>query len=991
MLLNVHSWFSLKYGIHSPEDLLKHAKTLGIRRMCLTDINNSSGMADFLRLAPQYGIEASVGVDIRQQGQKRYVLIAQHMEGLASIHRLVSANRCHGAPFPLQAPPIDGVSVIYPFHKDLPLRQLNPNEWIGLRLQDAAQLSLSPWRNQQHRLVVLQPVTFLDSGDLHLHRLLRAIDNNQLLSHDKRQGHAQASDIMQAEFEWCRHFRCYPQIILNTKELLEQSTINFDFGKPKNRKLFGKDAREDYRLLYEESYKGLLKRYENPDAATVARLEKELRMIHELGFTAYFLINWDLIQYAQKRGFFHVGRGSGANSLVAYCLGITDVDPMELDLYFERFINPHRKNPPDFDLDFSWKDRDEVLRYLFRKYPEGHIALLATYQTFQQKRALRELGKVFGLPDEEIRKLEHSPPKDNIGATIAHYSARMEGMPAHLSIHAGGVLISEAPLYNYTALQIPPKGFPMVQFSMLEAEDIGLYKFDILSQRGLGHIRDAMEMVAEQKGIEVPIHDTETLKKDPKVRAQLQAGQTMGCFYIESPAMRMLLKRLKASEYKDLVAASSIIRPGVARSGMMRAYIERFRDPKKVQHLHPKMGELMADTFGIMVYQEDVIKVAHHFAGLDLAEADVLRRGMSGKFRSREAFQKIKDRFFDCCRQKGYAEQVTQTVWDQIESFAGYSFSKAHSASYAVESYQSLYLKAHYPLEFITAVINNFGGFYRTEIYLHEARKCGASVQAPCLNQSHWLSRLDQTVIWLGFVHVKGLEEDVVKQILQERHKQGAYQSLEDLCQRVRVPLETLMILIRIGALRFTKKGWKELLWEARLRFAKGKAKSHPLFPSPEAPTLDLPQLHYEHLDDARQQIELLGFPLCDPFLLSEAPCHGQVLSSKLPKHLGQNVCIDGYLVTVKRTRTIKGEHMYFGTFLDRSGDFLDTVHFPPVLRHSPFRGYGVYRIYGKVTEDFDCYQIEVSRMERLSWMVEPSQTNVKPLGVHQETGYICA
>ena len=347
------------------------------------------------------------------------------------------------------------------------------------------------------------------------------------------------------------------------------------------------------------------------------------------------------------RDFFFVGRGSGANSIVAYCLQITDVDPIELDLYFERFLNPSRSSPPDFDLDFSWKDRDEIIDYVFKRYGREHVCLLGSYTTFQSKAILRELGKVFGLPKEEIDQLDKGNLKDDkIQRQIEYYGNLLRNFPNHLSIHAGGMLISELPIYHYTATELPPKNFYTSQIDMFLAEKIGLFKLDVLSQRGLGHIKETLDIVKKNKQVSINIHDIECFKKDPMLAAQIRKADTIGCFYIESPGMRQLLKKLECDDYLTLVAASSIIRPGVAQSGMMKQYIYRFHHPDDFDYLHPKMKELLEETFGVMVYQEDVIKVAHHFGGLDLEEADVLRRAMSGKYSGRKQFEDYQNQVF---------------------------------------------------------------------------------------------------------------------------------------------------------------------------------------------------------------------------------------------------------------------------------------------------------------------------------------------------------
>ncbi|MCL4147236.1 UNVERIFIED_CONTAM: hypothetical protein GTU68_004381, partial [Idotea baltica] len=427
------------------------------------------------------------------------------------------------------------------------------------------------------------------------------------------------------------------------------------------------DSYSDQVLLEQLANEGLERRYGLNNKAAKARLDRELDVICNQNFNAYFLITWDFIRYGQHRGFFHVGRGSGANSLAAYCLGITDVDPLELDLYFERFLNPKRTSPPDFDIDYSWKDRDEVTRYVLKRYKESHTALLATYSTFKEKSSIRELGKVFGLPKREIEQLlqvRHDPPQslNKIARQVLYYADHIQGFPNHLSIHAGGILIAEKPMHSFTATDLPPKGFPITHFDMYVAEEIGLYKFDVLSQRGLGHIKTAVELVEENQGKRVDIHQVEAFKKDEKAQALLQKGNTTGCFYVESPAMRSLLKKLRCKDYLTLVAASSIIRPGVARSGMMQAYIRR-HNKEPFEYPHPRIKELLDDTYGIMVYQEDVLKVVHGYAGLDLAEADLLRRAMSGKTRHKNEFALIKNKFLDAAKEKGYPTELNEEIW----------------------------------------------------------------------------------------------------------------------------------------------------------------------------------------------------------------------------------------------------------------------------------------------------------------------------------------
>jgi DNA-directed DNA polymerase III PolC len=671
------------------------------------------------------------------------------------------------------------------------------------------------------------------------------------------------------------------------------------------------------------------------------------------------------------RGFYHVGRGSGANSIIAYCLKITNVDPIDLNLYFERFINPKRSSPPDFDIDYSWKERDEVIDYIFKRYGHSHTALLGTMSTFRGKSIVRELGKVHGLPKEEIDNLIDNPAseanRNEITDTIFSTGLKIADFPNMRSIHAGGILISEEPITCYTALDMPPKGFPVTQWDMYTAEEIGFEKLDILSQRGIGHIRESAEIIMHNQSVDVDVHAIQKFKNDPKVKEYLKTGETKGCFYVESPSMRGLLQKLQCEDYPTLVAASSIIRPGVARSGMMREYIYRFHNPDKFEYIHPVMKEQLEETFGVMVYQEDVLKVCHHFAGLDLADADTLRRAMSGKYRSKQEMQRIVDKFFSNCHEKGYSEEITKEVWRQIESFAGYSFSKAHSASYAVESFQSLYLKAHFPLEFMVAVINNFGGFYRTWVYVHEARRYGATIQPPCVNKSTFKTTIYGTDIYLGFIHILSIEEKLARSIEEIRIAGGQFSDLNDFVERVCPGLEQVVLLIRAGAFRFTGKNKAVLLWEAHMMMNKNKNESiRPLFSQPVR-SFTLPDLVHGSLDDAYDEIELFGFPVTVSwFDMLETSFRGEVTARDMLKHVGKKIRMVGHLVTIKYIKTIKREWMNFGCFIDAEGNFFDTTHFSQSLKNYPFKGSGTYLILGKVVEEFGFPSLEVEKLAKL-------------------------
>jgi error-prone DNA polymerase len=988
MILNTHSYYSLRYGTMKPIELLHLAKKNGYDSMVLTDINNTSACLEFMRLAPKYSIKPLVGVDFRNGVKQEFIMIAKNNNGFYNLNNYLSCF-LHRKDFkiPNRAKQLNNVVTIYPFDKYSNTKLLE-NEYLGVKISDLNTIKFLRFKGDKTRLVILKTVSFKDKKSYNAHRLLRAIDNNTLLSKLP----VTETGLEQEKFISIERlidaYKAYTFIINNTVKLIHSVNIEFDFSQqePNNQSSYTNSKLLDYKLLKKLTYEGLKYRYDTVTDKILDRIDKELKIIRQKEFVSYFLINWKILKYARAKGYFYIGRGSGANSIVAYLLRITDVDPIDLDLYFERFINLYRTNPPDFDIDFSHRDRDDITKFIFKKFK--NTALIAVYNTFKYKASIRELGKVFGLPKSEIDVLSsgHYNYKtlDKLSRLVITYSELIQGFPNYLGIHAGGIVISERPVHYYTATFMPPKGFPTTQFDMIVAEDIGLYKFDILSQRGLGKIKEAVEIVKYNHPNNAPldIHDIKTFKQDIKIKHLLKNAKAIGCFYVESPAMRMLLKKLRVDNYLGLVAASSVIRPGVSKSGMMREYILRYRYPDKRKDAPPILLDIMPDTFGVMVYQEDVIKVAHYFGGLNLGEADMLRRGMSGKFRSREEFLKVKEQFFINCRDSGKEASLTKDIWRQIESFAGYAFAKGHSASYAVESYQSLFLKAYYPLEYMVATINNGGGFYSTELYVHEARMHGGNIEAPCVNRSYKQAVIYGKNIYIGFMFLQSFETKNCKKIVDERLKNGSYKSLDDFIDRVAISVEQIAILIKINAFRFTGVNKRELLWEAYMKINKVTFDEHKitLFKT-ERVSYKTPDLPSTKLEDAFDEIELLGYCLCNPFKLLLNPPKIEFKANDLPRYVNTVVSVVGYLVTTKRTTTSNGKQMYFGTFLDIDGYFIDTVHFPPISSKFPFRGKGIYLLKGKVLEEFDCINIEVMEMRRLAIIEDPrySDNQVKP------------
>ncbi len=972
------SYYSLQYGSMSPAELVEVSIQKGYDRLVLTDIHNSGAALDVLSEAGQHGLQLVLGMQFTSiDGCWMYTAIAQDLSAWQAVNDHFS-SRAKDASLEVDVPQLEGVYWIYPL-ADLPCKSLRNDEYIGLL----------PWQCQQwdrlrkipkDKLLAWNLAVFQHRHDFMLHKILRAISQNCLLTQLEENTFFPEDAYVEEAVVREKQYSRLDQVWERTEELLQHvSYPSVLLSEEKNRQTFTGKAQDDQALLYKLSWEGFRERYPQADRSLEDRFRRELEVINRLGFNTYFLITEDIVRYGFQRGFYHVGRGSGANSMVAYCLKITDVDPVALDLYFERFINEHRSSPPDFDIDFSWDERDQVIDYVFKRYGGEYVALLATYTTYQFKSVFRALGQIIGLNEEEIKQLQmkardlNAIQGNRLFERIYYWASRLENLPSHMSIHPGGMLITQRPLHRYVATQVLPKGFPVIQLDMYSAEDHGFHKYDILSQRGIGHIKEAVRWVRINQQQKIDVHRVHDFINDPKINAELSQGNTLGCFYVESPAMRSLLKKLHCDSYPGLVAASSIIRPGVSRSGMMQAYLERKHDPSKIHYLHPRLGELLKDTFGVMVYQEDVLKVAHHFAGLDLAEGDVLRRGMSGKSRGKDEILRIREKFFSLCKQKGYSEELSQEVWRQIESFSGYSFCKAHSASFAVESYQSLYLRTYFPLEFMLGVINNFGGFYRSEIYFHEARRLGATLHLPCINHSDWLAMLYGKDLYVGFAWVKGIEKKVIKAVMQERKAGGPYLSLAQFVQRVKIGREQLNLLIRVGAFRFSGKAVKELLWEKNqyIRDEQCVATGY-LFTNKEPQSSVLSLDSQSRLEQVYEQMDLLGFSLYSPFELVQPPIPQGIIQKDLVKNLNKWVKIPAYFICIKRSTTHDKKMMGFGCWYDLEGNYFDTVHFPQSWQSYPVDNPGCYFLEGIVGEDYGQYYLDVKRLRRLKYQQDP-------------------
>lgn len=864
----------------------------------------------------------------------------------------------------------------------------------GDRARNRALLELA--RCHQLRAVATNAAVFATPGEFETHRLLTAIRRRSTLGKLGPDDTAPPEAWLKGTAEMERLFRDAPEAVADAEAVAETCEFRFTTGGMLHPPFPVPPGETAYSLLWKTAFAGAARRYRPLTPAVIARLEHELTVINQMGYAEYFLIVRDIVEFAEARGIPTVGRGSAAGSLVAHALGVTHVDPLALNLSFERFLNTARTDPPDVDLDFCWRRRGEVIRYLYQKYGEDNAAMMATFVTMAGRGALRESARAIGLPEAEISRFtRHIPHHDaaridvvlreipecrNIPfdrepyATIIRLAKRIAGFPRHLGLHPCGIVLSRVPLHRVVPLQMTASGLPATQFDMHGAEDVGLLKIDILGQRSLTVIADTIAAVRERHGVSVDFsHSPET---DPATWRVIQAGRTMGCFQIESPGMRSLLKKLTPRDMETIIAASSVIRPGPSDAGMLREFIARYHGRKPVTHLHPALAGVLGTTFGIMVYQEDILRVAGAVAGITADEADKLRRAMSSK-RSAEAMQSMRGAFVAKAEARGAAPATAAAIWGQMETFSGYAFCKAHSSSYAVLSWQAAWLKAHYPAEFFAAVLSNGGGFYHPAAYVLEARRWGIPVLLPDVNRSEYGYTAEGASVRMGFCQVKGLGRAVAERIVAAR-REGPFTSFTDFLARSGAEREDAERLIGCGALDRFEFTRPELLWRLELllepvRRARKQPSSVPGLPFGEtialiSPAGIVPRLpDYSPEEKLRRELELLDLCVSDHPLALHRDALARLSRDRaadLPRKTGQRVRLAGWLITTRRVFTRNKKYMKFMTLEDET-DIFEAVLFPEAYdRWGQFTaGPGAYVVEGVAADEFGSVTVEAHRV----------------------------
>ncbi len=563
------------------------------------------------------------------------------------------------------------------------------------------------------------------------------------------------------------------------------------------------------------------------------RLEHELAIIRELGLCEYFLVVWDIVEEARARGIRCSGRGSAADSLVSYLLGITQVDPIEARLLFERFLNSERREMPDIDIDFDSRRRDEMIEYVARRYGPEHTAMVATINTYNARSAIREVGKALGIPEQLIDRVSKSMPHigaDRIRDAVANLPElrgsgfdasalkelldiceAIDGLPRHLSVHLGGVVISRDPITNFTPLELSAKGVIVCQFDKDDIEALGLVKMDMLGLRNLSAIEEALHIIGETRG-EAPDLSRIPLD-DPAVYELLRSTRTVGVFQLESPGMRGLLSGLQPTRFDDIIANISLFRPGPMQADMIGPFLARRHGKEPVEYLDPSLMPALEETYGVILYQEQVLEVASVLAGFALGQSDSLRRAMTHD-RSEGEMEKLREAFLEGCRRRGVAVRVAEEAFRRLSAFAAYGFCKAHAASFAIIAYETAYLKTHYPAEFLAGILSNQPmGFYPPEVIINEARHFGIEIRPVDINRSRDRYWVEEGAIRVGLAQIYGLSAAGIRAILSARERGGDFRSLRELCARTNLPRPMMESAIKAGALDGLGER-RELLWE---------------------------------------------------------------------------------------------------------------------------------------------------------------------------------
>lgn len=1019
--LHTHSYYSFLEGLASPEDLVKAASLQGCPALALTDHRALTGTVPFIQACRAEGIRPILGleVDLRlpyrlssqpgAPGEGLLVLLVQDAAGWSNLCRIssmlmggvnsisspneqperrkvTSGDEIHvpGSALTLEqlSPFCEGLICLSGGCRGLINILLNPSgdtqfavsilhslkDCFGGRLyleldlqQRTGAMRLAEVAGQlKFPTVAAQNIYYTRCEQADLQRTAAAIRENRRLANFPESLAAPSRAWFPTNEEVAQFFSEFKIAACNTNEVADQCQFNLPLGEDHYPNAMIPEGSDALHVLRERAEAGARRLYGEITAEIGSRLNQELEVIGQRGYAPIFLIAQDILAHARLAGIPTASRGSASSSLVAHCAGITTPDPLAHDLYFERFLNPARKTPPDIDTDICSRRRDELLRYIFDTYGADRTAMVGSVSTFRPRSALQDTAKAYGLKPPEIRSLasglphwfgpraepDHPTPlAEGPFAVIARQNPQLQpllrdasallGLPRHLTVHPGGVVIAPGPMLDYLPLtSSASKGLPVSQFELDAVEAVGLIKLDLLGVRGLTVLGDIADAVYSWRRTEfrskldvldcIPVDDPETA--DLVVNAR-----TIGCFSIESPGMRATLKEIHARSAADIMAALALFRPGPMKGGLRDAFVRRHNRLEAVAHLHPALAGLLQETYGVILYQEQVLRIAHELAGMSLAEADLLRRAMS-HFNPGKQMDSLMTRFVEGAgRVSQVPPDLAQRIWEMMAAFAGYGFPKAHAASYAMVAWRSAWCKAHYPAEFIAAVLANHGGYYPQSVYLNEARRLKLKVKAPHVNHSQPEFSVSypngEAVLYMGLDQVRSLTHATIKKIVHYR----PFHNLGEFILKVDARKEEIENLVRVGG--FDGLGTiPDLLRE--LNSIPLQTGQLALFDPEVLPADDWPLEDKVTAQQALLGIALDSHPL-DLYARQVAES-GAISTVDAVTRVGQRVRVAGLRQILRRARTEKGAWMGFLTLEDLDGT-IDVTIFPEVLTRAKY------------------------------------------------------
>lgn len=865
--LHVHTNYSLLDGACEIDRLARRLSELGMKSCAITDHGAMYGVIDFYKKMLAYGIKPIIGAEVymaertmqdKEPGvddeQYHLVLLAKDIQGYKNLMKLVSLGFTEGFYY---KPRID-MDILAKYSEGLialsgclagripslllkgnfdeaknialQLNSIFGQDNFFIEVQDHGLLDQRRIINDLIRLsqetgiplVATNDVHYIQKEDALAQDVLMCIQTGKTMDEENRMKFESSEFYLKSPEEMASLFSYIPEALENTIRIAESCNVTLDFGTIHLPSFRVPEGLTEDEYLNRLCYKGARERYPEITGEIKQRLDYELETIKKMGYSSYFLIVWDFINFARQNGIMvGPGRGSAAGSLVAYCLYITNIDPLKYNLLFERFLNPERISMPDIDVDFCYERRQEVIDYVVRKYGQDRVAQIVTFGTMAARAAIRDVGRVMGYPYGEVDRIAKMVPAE-LGITIENaltlnpelkklyeenerirrlidIAKDLEGFPRHASTHAAGVVISKDPIVEHVPLHKLGDSNVTTQYTMTALEELGLLKMDFLGLRTLTVIRDAINIIRRTKNVEINLDKLPL--DDKKVYEMLSQGNTAGVFQLESTGMRNLLKELRPETFQDVAAIIGLYRPGPLGSGAAEDFIKSKNGLKPIKYLHPKLEPILSETYGIILYQEQAMKIAQELAGFSLAQADILRKAMGKKQQDVMAAQR--ESFVNGCVKNGIDKVTAEKIFDEISYFAGYGFNKAHSAAYAVIAYQTAYLKAHFPVEYmaalLTSVIDNSD---KVAHYINECRHLGIKVLPPDINESYESFTVVSDKIRFGLTAVKNVGHNVARAIIMARKSEGKFTSFTDFVEKVSGDLnkKALESLIKSGA-----------------------------------------------------------------------------------------------------------------------------------------------------------------------------------------------